>query len=105
MNRIKVGDYVTIISGKDKGKKGTITKLIGDRVIVENANIVKKHTKPTRQGEEGAINKMEALIHISNVALYNKELNKPSKVGFKILENGEKIRFYKINNQTIESQV
>ncbi|TPR40894.1 50S ribosomal protein L24 [Apilactobacillus micheneri] len=100
---IKTGDKVRVISGKDKGKEGTVTKTISsqNRVIVEGINIVKKHQKASQSNPQGGINDIEAPIHVSNVMLIDPSTNEPTKVGFKI-ENGKKVRISKKSNKSID---
>ena len=101
--KIRRDDEVIVIAGKDKGKRGTVTKVLRDvnKVIVEGINTVKKHKKANPQAqEEGAIITMEAPIDVSNVAIYNPETQKADRVGFKY-EDGKKVRFFKSNNKVI----
>jgi large subunit ribosomal protein L24 len=103
MRRIKTGDEVIVIAGKDKGKHGKIVRYTTtDRVVVENINLVKRHTKgnPLR-GTAGGILEKEMPIHISNIALLNPTTQKPDKVGFKFLEDGNKVRYFKSNGEII----
>lgn len=104
MHKIKKGDDVVIISGKDKGKRGSVLKMINDdRVLVENCNMAKKHVKPNpNTGETGGIVEKEMPMHISNVALFNAATNKADRVGFKTLEDGRKVRYYKSNNEVVD---
>ncbi len=105
MNRIKKGDEVVVIAGKDKGKRGLVVKVMGDkdRLIVENINMAKRHTKgnPMR-GAPGGIIEKEIPIHISNVALWNPVTNKPDRIGFRFLEDGKKVRYFKSNNEVVD---
>lgn len=95
MNRIKKGDKVMVVSGKDRGKTGVVKKIEDERVVVDGLNIVKKHVKPNPQiGVPGGIVELESSIHASNVALLDEKTGKKTKVGYK-LENGKKIRFNK----------
>jgi len=103
MKKICKGDEVIVISGKDKGKRGKLVKIIsGNKVIVENINKVKKHVKGNylKNITSGIIEK-EMPLNISNIAVFNLEKNKADKVGFKILENGKKVRIFKSNNEII----
>ncbi|MCU7881859.1 MAG: 50S ribosomal protein L24 [Candidatus Thiodiazotropha sp. (ex Lucinoma aequizonata)] len=102
--KIKKGDEVIVVAGKDKGKRGTVVKMLReDRLVVENVNMAKKHTKPNpNKGEAGGILDKEMPLHISNVALYNPETGKGDRVGFKILEDGKKIRIFKSNQEVID---
>lgn len=103
MRKIKTGDDVVVIAGKDKGKYGKVTRFRGsDRVVVENINIVKRHTRgnPMQEIPGGIIDK-EMPIHISNIALVNLTTNKADKVGVKFLEDGTKVRYFKSNSEVI----
>ena len=104
MRKIRKGDDVIVQSGKDKGKRGSVTRLVGDdKVLVENVNMVKRHTKANPQrGEPGGILDKEMPLHISNVALYNPATGKGDRVGFKILEDGRKIRVFKTNGEAVD---
>ena len=91
--KIKKGDMVQIITGKDKGKNGRVIKVLipKDRIIVEGLNMVNKHQRPTQDNPQGGIVQKEASIHISNVMLMYK--NKPTRVSYKILDSGKKVRY------------
>ena len=104
MQKIKKGDDVIVLTGKDKGKRGTVVRIVGsDRVVVENVNMVKRHTKANPQaGIAGGIVEKEASIHISNVALFNPATKKGDRVGIKTLEDGKKVRFFKSNNEVVD---
>ncbi|MDA0688708.1 MAG: 50S ribosomal protein L24 [Proteobacteria bacterium] len=104
MNKLRTDDEVIVIAGKDKGKRGTISRLLGkDKVIVAGINMVKRHTKPNpNAGQPGGIVEREAPLDISNVAIFNAEANKADRVGIKILEDGAKKRVYKSNGQEID---
>jgi large subunit ribosomal protein L24 len=103
-SKIKKGDEVIVITGKDKGKRGTVVKMLDDsRLVVENVNMAKKHTKPNpNKGEPGGILDKEMPLHISNVALYNPVTDKGDRVGFKILEDGKKVRIFKSNQEVVD---
>ncbi len=105
MRKLKKGDEVIILAGKDKGRRGTLQKVLPDsRVIVDNTNMVKKHTKGNpATGIPGGIMEKEAPIHISNVAIYNPATEKADRVGIRTLEDGQKVRFFKSNNETVDS--
>ena len=104
MNRIRKGDQIVVITGKDKGKKGEITRVAGDRVIVANINVVKRHTKANPQaGQAGGIVEREAPIHISNVMLFNPATGKGDRVGFKVLEDGRKLRVFRSSGEAIDA--
>lgn len=92
--KIKKGDTVLVIAGKDKGKKGKVLSVLTktERVVVEGVNIVKKHVRPTRKNPKGGIITQEAGIHISNVKLVCPSCAQPTRVGFKIREDGAKVR-------------
>jgi large subunit ribosomal protein L24 len=105
MNRIRKGDQVYVRTGKDRGKRGTVQKVLSDeRVVVDGINMVKRHTKPNPQlGTPGGIIEKEASIHISNVALYNPVTQRPDRVGFKFLEDGRKVRCFKSNGEVVDA--
>lgn len=102
MQRIRKGDKVIVISGKDKGRTGVVLKVEPkeSRVIVENINIIKRHQKQTPKQEAGIISK-EAPIHVSNVSLLDPKTNKPTRVGF-IFEDGKKIRVARCSGEKID---
>ena len=104
MNRIKKGDEVIVTAGKDKGRRGSVLQIFkDDRVMVEQINMVKKHTKPNpMQGLEGGIIEKEMPMHISNVMLFNPATNKGDRVGIKTLEDGKKVRYFKSNGEVID---
>ena len=102
MNKIKQNDEVIVIAGKDKGSVGTVTKVMGSKLIVEGFNIVKKHVRPNPQkGIEGGIEENEMPLNVSNVAIYNSTTQKADRVGVRINEKGEKERFFKSNGETV----
>lgn len=104
MRKIKRGDEVVVIAGKDKGKRGTVRKVLGDRVIVSGVNLVKKHQRPNPlRGIEGGVIQMEAPIHISNVMIYNPKTQRGDRVGFKFLEDGRKVRYFKSTGDIIDT--
>ena len=105
MKRIRKGDQVVVISGKDKGRQGTVLNVTtDDRVLVEAVNMVKKHTKANPMaGVEGGIIEKEMPLHASNVGLYNPATGKADRVGFKVLEDGRKVRFFKSNNEVVDA--
>ena len=104
MNRIKKGDQVVVIAGKDKGKQGEIVRVDGDRVVVANVNMIKRHTKPNPQANQpGGVVEREATIHISNVMLLNQASGKGERVGFKILEDGRKIRVFRSSGEAVDA--
>ena len=105
MKKIKQNDDVIVIAGKDKGKRGTVIKVVSDeRVIVENINMAKRHTKPNpNKSIAGGIVSKEMPINISNIALYNPATKKAGRVGIRTLEDGRKVRFFKSDNEVIDS--
>ncbi|MCL5798898.1 MAG: 50S ribosomal protein L24 [Gammaproteobacteria bacterium] len=103
MNRIRRGDEVMVLSGRDKGRRGTVLRVLGERVVVEGINTVKKHQRPNPQkGVAGGIVEQEAPLHISNVALYNPVTRKPDRVGFRDLADGRKVRVFRSNGEVID---
>lgn len=105
MNRIKKGDEVVVLAGKDRGKRGTVLKVDLERrkVLVENVNMVKRHTKGNpAQNKPGGIVEKEMPLAVSNVALWNPVLNRPDRVGFRFLEDGRKVRYFKSNNEVVD---
>jgi large subunit ribosomal protein L24 len=101
--KIKKGDIVSVQVGKDKGKTGKVLNIYPYRslALVSGVNISFKHVKPT-QSSEGGINKKEMPIHISNLSLMDPKVNKPCKVGFKFLDNGNKVRYSKLSGEFID---
>jgi large subunit ribosomal protein L24 len=104
MNKIRKGDQVIILTGKDKGKRGTVLAVrTDDRVVVEGVNVVKRHTRPNpNRGVTGGILDKEAPVHLSNVALYNPASGKGERVGVKVLEDGRKVRFFKKSGEVAD---
>jgi large subunit ribosomal protein L24 len=101
--RIRKGDDVIVIAGKDKGKRGTVLSVSDERVVVENINLAKKHVKPNPNvGEQGGIVDKEMPLAISNVALYNPATDKADRVGFKTLDDGRKVRVFKSNGEVVD---
>lgn len=100
---VKTGDKVKVLTGKDKGKEGVITKAFPkkDRVIVEGVNVVKKHTKPSNTNPSGGIVEKEAPIHVSNVMLIDPSTNQPTRVGYKVVD-GKKVRISKKTGEIIK---
>lgn len=102
MAKLRKGDTVVVIAGKDKGKQGTILAVKADRVKVEGINIVTKHQKPNQMlGKEGGIVKQEAFLHISNVAIYNINTQKADRVAYQINEEGKKVRIYRSTGEVV----
>lgn len=104
MRKIRKGDEIVVLAGKDKGKRGTVIRMVkGDKVLVENINMVKRHTKPNPQkNEPGGILDKEMPLHISNVAIYNPMTGKADRVGFRLLDDGKKVRYFKSNNEVVD---
>lgn len=104
MRKIKKGDDVVVLTGKDRGSRGTVLRVIDDKkVIVENVNMAKKHQKPNPQkGISGGIVDKEMPMDLSNVALYNPVKGGPDRVGFKILEDGRKVRIFKSTGEVVD---
>jgi large subunit ribosomal protein L24 len=102
--KIRRNDEVIVLAGKDKGKKGKVTKVFTTgKVIVEGINLVKKHQKPVPAlGQQGGIVEQEAAIEASNLAIFNATTGKADRVGFR-LEEGKKVRFFKSNGETISN--
>ena len=105
MRKIKREDEVIVLAGKDKGKRGKVTKVLEDnRLVVSGINIIKKHQKPNPQlGVAGGIIEKEAPLQVSNVAIFNPSTNKADRVGFKFLEDGRKVRFFKSTGEVIDA--
>ena len=103
MRRIRKGDRVAVLAGRDKGKRGEILRVIPkeDRVVVQGVNMVKRHRKPS-QMSPGGIDEFEAPIHVSNVAHIDPEADKPTRVGFKTLDDGRKVRFSKRSGDVLD---
>ena len=104
MKRIRKGDQVVVIAGKNKGQKGEVMRVLDDKVVVQNVNLVKRHTKPNPQANQpGGIVEREAPIHISNVMLFNSASNKGERVGFKTLEDGRKVRVFRSTGEAVDA--
>ncbi len=103
MEKIRKGDEVIVITGKDKGRRGTVLRRAGDEhVVVEGINRAKKHVKPNpMKGVAGGIVDKDMPIHLSNVALFNSATKKADRVGFKVLEDGRKVRVFKSNGELV----
>ena len=103
--RIRKGDTVVVISGADKGRRGAVLQIFpkDDRAVVQGVRIAKRHTKPTGMGQPGGIIEKEATIHVSNLKLVDPMSDKPTKVGFRVLDDGRKVRVAKATGQVIES--
>ena len=105
MQKIKRDDEVIVIAGRDKGKRGKVVKILSDnRILVSGIQMVKKHQKPNPQaGVPGGIVEKESAIQISNVAIFNSTTDKADRVGFKLLESGEKIRVFKSSGEAVDA--
>jgi len=104
MNKIKKGDEVIVLAGKDKGKRGSVLKILSNgKALVNDVNTVKKHVRGNPQtGVTGGIVVQEAAIQLSNIGLYNPTTGKADRVGFKTLEDGKKVRIFKSNGETVD---
>jgi len=105
MNKIRKGDDVIVLTGKDKGKRGTVTKVIAEdkKLVIENINVAKKHQKPNpAAGAPGGIVEIEMPIQASNVAVFNSATGKADRIGFKTLKDGRKVRFFKSNGEVVD---
>ena len=104
MSKIRKGDDIVVLSGRDKGKRGTVLQIIEhSRVLVDNVNVIKKHVKPNpNRGETGGIIEKEAPIQLSNVALFNPNTNKADRVGYRVLEDGRKVRVFKSDGEVAD---
>ena len=105
MSKVRKGDQVYILTGRDKGKRGAVVRVYpDDRVVVEGINMVKRHTKPNPQlGTPGGIIEKAAPIQVSNVALFNPVTQKPDRVGYRFLDDGRKVRYFKSNGEVVDA--
>jgi large subunit ribosomal protein L24 len=104
VQRIKKGDQVIVVAGKDKGRRGTVLRLEKGRVVVENLNVAKKHQRPNPQkGVAGGIVEQEKSLDSSNVMLFNPTTEKGDRVGFRKLSDGRKVRFFKGNGEVLDT--
>ena len=104
MNKIRKGDEVVVITGREKGRRGTVIKMLGDKLVVENVNMVKRHTRPNPQkGTQGGIVEKEAALHISNVQLWNPIAKKGDRVGIRALADGKRVRYFKSNDEVVDA--
>ena len=102
MQKIRKGDDVIVLTGKDKGKRGAVLRVLDGKLIVEGVNVVKKHQKPNPvKGVQGGVVEKTMPIDVSNVALFNPATQKADRVGFKLLEDGRKVRVFKSNGEMI----
>ncbi|APC97294.1 50S ribosomal protein L24 [Francisella frigiditurris] len=105
MNRLKKGDDVIVIAGKDKGRRGTVKSFSkgGSLILVEGINVVKKHIKPNpNKGVEGGVVEKELPVHASNVAIYNPTTEKADRVGYRLVEENKKVRYFKSNGELVD---
>ena len=104
MNKIRKGDQVVVLSGKDKGRQGTVLDIDGEKVLVENINKAKKHQKPNQQRNiPGGIVDKPMPLHISKIAIWNVSAKKADRVGIKQLNDGKRVRFFKSNGEVIDA--
>jgi large subunit ribosomal protein L24 len=105
MEKIRKGDQVVVTTGKDKGKRGTVLRVLETgRIVVEGINRVKKHMRPNPvKGQTGGIVDKEMPLHVSNVMLFNPATGKPDRVGFRSLDDGRKVRFFKSNSEVVDA--
>ena len=105
MKKIRKGDEVVVITGREKGRRGTVIKVLpNDRVVVENVNMVKRHTRPNPQrGTQGGIVEKEASLHLSNVMLWNPVAKKGDRVGVRTLADGRNVRYFKSNDEVVDA--
>ena len=104
MKKIRKGDEVVVIAGRDKGRRGTVVKVLEDHVLVESVNMIKRHTKPNPQRQvQGGIVQKEAPLDLSNVMLWNPVTKKGDRIGFRTLADGRKVRFFKSNKEVVDA--
>ena len=106
MRKIRKGDEVIVTTGKDKGRRGVVLRVVdqGDKLVVEGVNRVKKHVRPNPlKNIGGGIVEREAAVHVSNVALWNSVAGKGDRIGFKMLEDGRKVRVFKSNGEVVDA--
>lgn len=103
MKKIRKGDDVVVITGKDKGRRGTVLRVVGERVVVENVNVVKKHQKPNPgRNVAGGIIEKEMPLHISNIMLFNPVTRKGDRVGIRALEDGRRVRIFRSTKEVVD---
>jgi large subunit ribosomal protein L24 len=105
MKKIRKGDQVVVLTGRDKGRKGAVVQVLADgRVVVESVNMVKRHTKPNPQGgKQGGIIEKEMPLPVSKVAIWNPAAKKGDRIGIKTLTDGKKVRFFKSNGEMLDA--
>ncbi len=103
--RIRKGDTVSVIAGADRGKRGEVLRVLpkAERAVVQGVNVAKRHTKPRGMGQPGGIVELEATIHLSNLKLIDTKTDKPTKVAFRVLEDGRKVRIAKATGNVVEN--
>jgi large subunit ribosomal protein L24 len=103
MLKVRKDDEVVILAGKDKGKRGRVLKVLREesRVVVEKVNMIKRHVRPDRMGKAGGIVEKESPIHVSNVAIFNAATGNADRIGYKVLEDGQKVRVFKSNGEVV----
>ena len=104
MKKIRKGDKVVVLAGRDKGKQGTVLRVVDDsRVLVENVNMIKRHVKPNpNKGVTGGILDREAPIHVSNVALFNPATGKGERLGVRVMQDGSRVRFFRKSGEVAD---
>jgi large subunit ribosomal protein L24 len=105
MRKLRKGDEVVVTTGRDKGRRGTIIRVLaGDKVLVENVNMVKRHTRPNpARNTQGGIVEKEAALHVSNVLLWNPVAKKGDRVGIRTLTDGRRVRYFKSNDEVVDA--
>jgi large subunit ribosomal protein L24 len=105
MRKLRKGDEVVVTTGRDKGRRGTIIRVLeGDKVLVENVNMVKRHTRPNpARNTQGGIVEKEAPLHVSNVLLWNPVAKKGDRVGIRTLTDGRRVRYFKSNDEVVDA--
>jgi large subunit ribosomal protein L24 len=104
MRKIRKGDEVIVTTGREKGRRGTVIRVLDDKVLVENVNMVKRHTRPNpARGTQGGIVEKEAPVHLSNVMLWNPIAKKGDRVGIRTLADGRRVRFFKSNGEVVDA--
>lgn len=105
MRKIRKGDDVVVTTGRDKGKRGTVLRIIdAEHVLVEGANKVKKHQRPNpMKGITGGIVDQEMPLHVSNIAIFNPQTKKADRLGVRVLEDGKRVRFFKSNGEVLDA--
>lgn len=103
MRKIRKGDEVIVNTGKDKGRRGNVLRVLDDRIVVEGINMIKKHVRPNpNAGIAGGIVEQEAPLHVSNVQLFNPAEKKGDRVGIKTLEDGRKVRIFRSTGEVVD---